>query len=413
MKTVSTFSILFWINASRAKNNRAKIYARITVNQKRANISLKYSVDIDMWDRNKARVKGSDENARIINHYLEQVHLKLFQSYQQLSDEDKAITAQAIKARFFGEDKQHHTLQDIINYHNAKMEYKLHPDTMRHYKTNQKYIKRYLKKEFKTDDIYLKDLSYGFALGFENFLRAYQPNDYHRKIGNNAIMKHIQRLRKIITLAYHLEWIDRDPFAKFKPKLVKTKREFLSKAELQQIENLSVSIERLEIVKDLFIFSCYTGIAYTDIMQLTKDNLILGIDKVYWIITKRQKTGNEVKIPMLSKAKVLVDKYNGHPRTLVRNTLFPNLSNQKINSYLKEIADLCGITKNLTFHMARHTFATTVTLSNGVPIETVSKLLGHTNITTTQIYARVIEQKVSEDMKRLQEKFKNLHVANR
>ncbi len=214
-------------------------------------------------------------------------------------------------------------------------------------------------------------------------------------------MKHIQRLRKMITLAYHIEWIERDPFVKFKPKLEKTEREFLTDLELESIESYRPAIERMAVVKDLFVFSCYTGISYADIMKLTSDNIVLGIDNTKWIMDNRNKTGTPFKIPLLLKAEKLIRKYSDHPRTQYSGKLMPSLSNQRLNSYLKELADVCGIKKNITFHMARHTFATTVTLSNGVPIETVSKLLGHTKLATTQIYTRVVEKKVSKDMKKL------------
>ena len=279
-----------------------------------------------------------------------------------------------------------------MNYHNEKMVYKLHKDTKRHYKSSQNYLRKFIKKEFKTNDIYLKDLNYSFVIGFESFLRSYQPTDHHRKIGNNTTMKHIQRLRKMVTMAFHMEWINRDPFVKFKSTMEKSERTFLTDEELQSIEELTSEINRINLVKDLFIFSCYTGIAYADIVKLTKDNILIGMDGSNWIVTKRQKTKTPVKIPILEKAQLLINKYQNNCRAAVTGTLFPMLSNQKINAYLKEIADVCGIKKNLTFHMARHTFATTITLTNGVPIETVSKLLGHTKLATTQIYARVIER---------------------
>jgi integrase len=186
--------------------------------------------------------------------------------------------------------------------------------------------------------------------------------------------------------------------------LIKKEREFLSQAELEKLENLSCSIERLTNVKDLFVFSCYTGIAYGDIMLLTKKNIVEGEDGNLWIITSRKKTSTPVKVPLLPPALNIIEKYKNVRRTSITKTLLPVLSNQKVNSYLKEIAYLCQIKKHLTFHMARHTFATTVTLTNGVPLETVSKLLGHTELTTTQIYARVIEKKISEDMTLLRSK---------
>ena len=165
------------------------------------------------------------------------------------------------------------------------------------------------------------------------------------------------------------------------------------------LERYKFPIKRLDRVRDLFIFSCYTGISYADIIALTKTNLMIGEDKNLWIITKRQKTGSPVKVPLLEKAEKILNKYEDHPVTEVTQSLLPVISNEKVNLYLKEIADAAQIKKNLTFHMARHTFATTITLSNGVPIETVSKLLGHNKIATTQIYARVIDSKISTDMK--------------
>lgn len=247
---------------------------------------------------------------------------------------------------------------------------------------------------------------------FEKFLRSYVQEDHQKQMENNTVMKHIQRLRKMVTLAYKMEWIDKDPFIKFKPTYIKNEREFLSEDELQSIIEKEFEIERLELVKDLFVFSCYTGLSYIDVMNLNEDNITFGIDGGKWIITNRQKTHNKVKIPLLPIAEELIQKYKGHIKTKKTKTLFPNISNQKLNSYLKEIADLCKIKKNLTFHIARHTFATTVTLSNGVPIETVSKLLGHSKIATTQIYAKVIERKVSGDMALLKLKLSK-HVQKR
>ncbi|HEY4787351.1 MAG TPA: site-specific integrase, partial [Bacteroidales bacterium] len=161
---------------------------------------------------------------------------------------------------------------------------------------------------------------------------------------------------------------------------------------------------RLQHAKDMFVFSCYTGLAYIDAFNLTSQNIGIGIDGQYWISTCRKKTDQPVRIPLLPKAMEIIEKYKTHPYAIAKGKLLPIYSNQKLNSYLKEIADLCGITKPLTFHIARHTFATTITLSNGVPIETVSKLLGHGSIRTTQVYAKVIERKVSDDMSLLREK---------
>jgi len=407
MRTSSTFSILFWIYGKRAVNNQTNIYVRVTLNGKRVNISLKRKIDIDAWDIKRQRLTGKSKTSRALNLYLDEVQSKIYRIYERLKSEGKTFTSQTIKAQFLGEAKKHFTFQDIVDYHNEKMQHKLHNNTMRQYQTSQRYMLSYINKEYKILDIYLKDLNYGFIIGFEDFLRSYEPKSGQPKIGNNTAMKHIKRLRRMVSLAYRMEWIERDPFVNFKPKIEKREREFLSNIELDRIENLYSSIERLLVVKDLFVFSCYTGISYSDIVKLTAENLVRGVDGTFWIMAKRIKTGTPFKIPLLKQAEDMINKYKNHSRTRINENLLPRLSNQKLNSYLKEIADLCGIKKNLTFHMARHTFATTVTLSNGVPIETVSKLLGHTKIATTQIYARVIEEKIGQDMNILRERLLN------
>jgi len=202
-----------------------------------------------------------------------------------------------------------------------------------------------------------------------------------------------------------LEWLVKNPFSQFQLKFDKYDRQYLSERELELVENTYFKSERLERVKDIFIFSCYTGLSYIDVKQLTAHQIVKGIDNNYWIYTKREKTNEIVKVPILPKALSIIDKYKANSKGINSERLLPLYSNQKTNSYLKEIAKACGIHKNITFHVARHTFATTVLLSNGVPIETVSKLLGHTKLSTTQIYARVLEHKISEDIQILLERF--------
>ncbi len=401
MKSSNTFSILFWINASRAISDEAEIYARVTVNQKRVNISLKRKVHINQWDVTKKRVKGHSAIAKQINQYLDQVYTQLFQIYQDLKFQEVLITAELIKANYNGDSEQSKSLLNLIEYHGKKISNTLAKGSIRNFGVTESYLIKFLKRTKKTTDIYLKELDYKFLCDFESYLSSYWPVGHPRAMSQNTIMKHIQRLRKMVTLAYHMEWIVKDPFVRWKPTFEKREREFLSDNELSNMENFEFDSERLDRVRDLFIFSCYTGISYVDIMNLTESHIIKGIDGSNWIMTKRQKTKTPVKVPILGKAEELISKYRNHPVTQVTGSLMPIITNEKLNQYLKEVAFYCGIRKNLTFHMARHTFATTITLSNGVPIETVSKLLGHTKIATTQIYARVIESKVSNDMNNL------------
>lgn len=407
MRTISTFSILFWADLKKETNGEVLIYARVTVNGRRTNISTKKKISISLWNPEKKKAMGTTIEAKQVNLYLDQVKAQLFQCYQDLKFKGELITAELIKANFNGESENNKTLLNLIDYHKRKIEGTLASGTLRNFGITESYIKRFLEKVLKTSDIYLKRLDYKFICDFENYLITYWPKGHPKAMGHNTVMKHIQRFRKMVTLAFHMEWLDRDPFIRWKPTWEKREREFLSENELSNIDTYHFPIERLDRVRDLFVFSCYTGISYADIINLTTDNIHKGIDGQNWIMTQRQKTKTPVKVPLLDRAEEIILKYQNHPMTQVTETLLPIITNEKLNLYLKEVADACGITKNLTFHMARHTFATTVTLSNGVPIETVSKLLGHTKISTTQIYARVIERKVSEDMETLKIKLSN------
>ncbi|WP_417361097.1 site-specific integrase [Galbibacter sp.] len=412
MRSSNTLGILLWADLNRTKDNQASIYARITVNGKRATLSLKHKVSVSDWDAHRGRARGTNQKVRKLNNYLEQVNSDLFTCYQELKAERKLITSKAIKARYLGEDEENHSIMDIIRYHHEDMEGKLKWGTQKNYYTTEKYLSKFLLKRFKTTDMYLRELDYNFILKFEKYLRGYVPTDHQRKMGNNTVMKHIERFRKLINLALKLGWIEKDPFINFKARIIKTERGFLSSDELNTIEEKQFTIERLQLVKDLFVFSCYTSLSYIDVINLTEDNINIGIDGELWIHYRREKTTKAIRIPLLPKAEQIMEIYKNNHKSKAQGSIFPKISNQKLNSYLKEIADVCGIKKNLTFHIARHTFATTVTLSNGIPIETVSKLLGHSKISTTQIYAKVLERKVSEDMKALKTKLQIQRKSN-
>lgn len=402
MRTSKTFSIQFWADTRKNKNGEVLIYARITMDQKRLSISLKRNVPLELWDSQSKRVLGNSVMAKQLNQYLDLAKSQLYQSYMELKAADKVLTAQMIKDYFMGDDKSTKTLVQLIDYHSEKIKGTLAKGTIRNFQITENYVLKFLKSN-KLEDIFLSRLDYKFICDFESFLVQYYPKGHPRAMSHNTVMKHIQRLRKMIRLAYHLEWLDKDPFRRWKTTFEKTDREFLSEHELSNLATYEFPLERLERVRDLFLFSCYTGISYADLNKLTPNNIWKGEDDKKWIVTNRQKTNTRVKVPLMPTALRLIEKYREHPLTEVSGTLFPPITNERANLYLKEIAEACGLTKNLTFHMARHTFATTVTLSNGMPIETVSKLLGHTKIATTQIYARVLDKKVEEDMSKLQE----------
>jgi integrase/recombinase XerD len=367
-------------------------------------LSLKIDIHKDNWHMGQGNAKGKGEEIRALNTHLEQIRSRMVECYQQLILKKQLVTAVAVKNKFLGIEEKEHSLMSLFDYHNEEMKNILEWGTMKNYYTTKTYFQLYLKEVLHTSDIYLSQLGYKFIVGYVSFMKGHKPLQPKKPCGQNTVMKHIERLRKVVNLAIKNEWLDRDPFSKFQPTFIRNDRQFLSADELATIEARDYSIVRLQHAKDLFIFSCYTGLAYIDAFNLTPQNMALGIDGEYWISTCRQKTDQPVRIPLLPKAMAIIEKYKTHPLAIAKGKLLPVYSNQKLNAYLKEIADLCGITKPLTFHIARHTFATTVTLTNGVPIETVSKLLGHSSISTTQIYAKVIEQKVSQDISELRSK---------
>ncbi len=411
MRTDSTLGVIFFTRKKRSNPTILAIYARITVNKERAEFSIKRDISVCNWDIFRCRAKETSENLILLNTYLDDVHAEVLNAHKQLHSERKLITAKAIKLRYFGEDEERMSLMKAVEYHNKNINNALKPGTLKNYFSTEKYLQEFLREKFKTDDIYLIQLNYRFIVNFENYIRTYKPKTARRTCTNNGVMKHMERLMKIVNLSLRMEWLEKDPFRNYKLRFVKNERSYLTERELKLIEDTSFMPIGLKRVKDIFLFSCYTGLSYVDIKELKPNQILIGIDGNQWIHTKRAKTDEPVKIPLLPMAKAILEKYR--EESILTDELLPVYSNQKTNQILKEIANACGIHKNITFHTARHTFATTVTLSNGVPIETVSKLLGHTKLSTTQIYARVLQKKVGEDMNDLMEKLKRKQEVER
>lgn len=406
MKSKHTFTVIFFTRKSRSVPNQLSIYVRITVDGQRAEISLKRNIPSKEWDSSRNRGRGGSQRIRVLNAYLDSVYSNLLDCHKELLEENRVVSSNAIKSRYLGEDDNSKTLRELIKYHNENMSIVLKKGTMKNYYTTEKYLYRFLSKKRKVNDVRLKQLNYAFVTDFEHFLRNYRDSKKRLLLGNNGVMKHLERFKKMLNLAVKLEWMDKNPFNQFQLKYNKYDRQFLDEEELEQLETTEMGNERLERIRDCFVFSCYTGLSYVDVKELNRDNIVKGIDGNHWISTKREKTDKPVKVPLLPKAREILEKYMQCPEMENKESLLPISSNQKTNAYLKEIADSCDIDKNLTFHVARHTFATTVMLSNGVPIETVSKLLGHSKLSTTQIYARVVESKISEDIGNLLIRFK-------
>lgn len=396
MRNSNTFSVTLLPLFQKESKGKTPLYARITADGKLTRFSLKRKFTTSLWNPKISRLKGSSAEARQINAYLDQVLIEINDAYRQLLKEKKLITPHTVKARYLGEDEIHKTLLQLSAYHNYNMKSVLKPGTLKNYFTTEKYLKKFLEVERKAEDVNLENLNYAFIIDFENFLRNNVAQLQSRPLTNNGLMKHLERLKKLLNLAQKLEWITRDPFVKFSLKFNKTERPYLTQNEVDTILNFDFENNSLNKTRDIFIFACYTGLSYIDVKNLTKDNIVRGIDGSNWIYTSRQKTDQPVKIPVLDTAQFIIEKYKEEMAS--EELLLPVYSNQKINEYLKKIATKTKIQKDMSFHCARHTFATTITLSNGVPIETVSKLLGHSKLSTTQVYARVLESRISDDI---------------
>lgn len=399
-------SILFYIK--RAKVNAqglVPIFQRITINRKRLDNSTGKYVDPEKWHSEMSKMKGTSEEARSLNGHLDQLKSKLLNIEKNLIKKDVPITFENFTNELTGKKERERMLVPIFQEHNRKIKELVGQEyaagTLERYETSLKHTKGFLNWKYNITDINIEKIDHSFIMEYEFYLRS------ERKCANNTAVKYIKNFHKIINQCLANGWLNRDPFSNYKAKVKEVVREFLSEAEIEQMINKEFVSERLELVRDIFVFSCFTGLAYIDVKQLTPDNISLGIDGDKWIFQTRQKTDTPSKIPLLPMAQEIIDKYAGYPVCINEKRLLPILSNQKMNSYLKEIADVCGIKKDLTFHIARHTFATTITLSNGVPIETVSKMLGHTNLKTTQHYAKILDKKVSEDMNLLKSKLSN------
>lgn len=391
----SLLSVLFYIRKSKNKNaTKAAIYLRITYMGQRSETSISRKVSIYKWNSKANRLDGYSHEAKQTNRYLDIIRNQVYDIYQRLVEKEESITANLIKDIYLGHHDLNRTILKMFDEHNHKMkklvgkEYSFR--TLQRYETTKSHLEKFLIEYYKVSDYLAKKVDVQFINSFIYYLKT------EKDLSHNSALKYVAYLKKIIRIAVANGWIEKDPFYNFKIKTQRIEKEFLSQYELVQIIEKEFSISRLKLVRDVFIFCCYTGLSYSDVLKLTIKDIVKGIDGSNWINIKRTKTNSISKIPILPIAQNLIDNYSDNE--IDKSIIFPVFSNQKMNGYLKEIADLCKINKHLTFHMARHTFATTITLSNGVPLESVSKMLGHQSIKTTQHYAKILDIKLSEDM---------------
>lgn len=409
----NSISLLFYLKKPKAyASGTVPIYLRITTHGQRAEVSTGREWIPEKWNPSAGRASGTKEDVKALNSYLDTLQGKVYEAHRRLLETEATVTAEAVKNKFTGKAEKPRMLVPIFQDHNNRIKALLGEEfskgTLCRYTTALKHITDFLQWKYGISDIDIRKIDHAFITEFEFYLRSV------RKCNNNSAVKYVKNFGKIIRICISNNWLDKDPFVNYKSKFREVVRAFLSQDEIDAIASKQFSIERLDQVRDIFLFSCYTGLAYIDVKQLTRNNVGMGIDAEKWIFTSRQKTDTQSNIPLLPIAEKVLNKYKNHPQCINEKRLLPVLSNQKMNSYLKEIADVCGITKELTFHIARHTFATTVTLTNGVSIESVSKMLGHRSIKTTQHYAKILDRKVSDDMQILRQKFliKDNRISN-
>jgi len=398
-------SVLFYARKSKkTSKGLSPIYMRLTINGQRLDQSIQRYVDGGLWSAAAGRVKGNTEQARQVNAYLDTLTGKVLKLEREMVLDGITINFESFREKWLGLMEAPRMLMEIFQQHNGQMEALIRagkdfsPGTLDRYNTCRDHVRAFIRWKYRMEDIDIKRLNFEFATDLEFWFKT------QRNCSHNTTLKYISNLKKIVNGCIRKGWLTKDPFAGFKMTKIEIDREALTETELDKIRAKLFPTDRLNLVRDIFLFSCYTGLAYADVRKLRRTEIAPGVDGSFWIFTNRQKTDTSSRIPLLPPAQAIIEKYKNFPGCYDSGHVLPVLSNQKMNAYLKEIADCCGISKNLTFHIARHTFATTITLSNGVPIESVSKMLGHRNLKTTQHYAKVLDRKISEDMKKLREK---------
>ncbi|CDN32572.1 Tyrosine type site-specific recombinase [Mucinivorans hirudinis] len=324
-------------------------------------------------------------------------------------EEKKVVTLETVRNRYYGNDAEsapEKTICSIYAEHNEKCRALIGIDftqsTVEKFDTSLHHLKEFVTHHYHKDDLPLSQVNGEFVRGLDFFLKTVH------KCKQNSTIKHLKNLKKIVRIALVNEWMKKDPFYGIQFKHEEVNVEFLTNEELQRIINKEITLTRLAQVRDVFVFCCYTGLAFIDVQQLTHSHITTDVNGATWIRKNRQKTGTMCNIPVLSKAQEIIERYSNHPQCLKKGVLLPVMANQNMNAYLKEIADLCEIKKRLSTHVARHTCATTVMLANNVRMENVSKILGHSSTKMTQHYAKVLDSSIMQDMAHVEKKMANL-----
>ncbi len=412
MSLKTSYGLTFYINrAKEKKNGECPVLLRININGERVVLQTKRFLKSEDWDPNRYQMKGRSTEARVFNEYLEAIRMKAHKKYNELLSYNDDVSPQMLRDAILGVNSaKTRQIIDIWEGHVSDLKKLIGKEnsyaTYQKYNTAKNHFQTFLKKNYKQDDISIKAVDYQMIQQYSIYLKTEKGCSF------NTATKFLQNLKTIISISIRSGWLVKDPFNGISLTLKEVDRPYLTIEEIQRLIKFNSPFERLNRVRDFFIFSCYTGLAYIDVKELKRSEIEGNEATGYWIRTRRKKTGGRANIPLLKIPMSIINNYCRLDLLDANDQILPILSNQKTNAYLKELADLCKIQKQLSYHVARHTFATTITMMNGVPIETVSKMLGHKNIHTTQHYARIVDKKVGDDMELLASKLNDIGAIN-
>lgn len=398
-----SFRVLFFLKKTKLlKNGEASVCMRITVNGTRVENNIRKSIDPALWSQAKETARGKSRRACDLNTYIEEARIKLYQIFCELEQQNRPVTAHLLQKLFFGQEQPEEvrTLLGTMQEHNDQCRALVGTDyalvTVRRYESCWRYLAELIRQRYGKEDLPLTEVNGELVRAFAFYLKT------EKGCQQNTVIRYMKCLKKITNLARANDWMAKDPFLGIRFHEKEVVREFLTMDELQTIYRKEFPLERLTLVRDVFIFAAFTGLAFIDVQQLAPEHIVRDNNGNLWIRKPRQKTKNMCNIPLLDIPQEILRKYADHPACRKKGVLLPVPCNQKMNSYLKEIADICMIRKNLTTHCARHSYATSVCLANGVSLENVAKMLGHSNIKMTQHYARVLDSSILRDMNQVQ-----------
>ncbi|MCU4165900.1 phage integrase SAM-like domain-containing protein [Carboxylicivirga caseinilyticus] len=402
MSGLTNVKILFFIKRTKVtKNGMATIFVRITINKERTEFTTRKKVSPEIWDDKAERTNGLTAEGIETNNFIDQYQKKIFSYIDFLTLDNQPVSARIIQEKLVGKKEDRRTILKIYKDHNDKARKLIgvdfSADTVQRYETSYMHTRDFIRWQYKREDMALEELNQQFINNYEFYFKTV------RNCSHNTTIKYIKNFKKIVRIALANGWIKKDPFATIKLRLKPVDAVYLTKEELDTIINKSIGIDRLQQVRDAFVFCCFTGLAFSDLKSLKREHITKDNDGITWIHKKRTKTDQISTIFVIEGAKKLIAKYQHEPELIEKGALLPVLSNQKMNAYLKEIGTICGIDKPISTHTARHTFATTVALENNMPLEVVSKTLGHSNTKMTQRYARTTETLIKKNMEKIKD----------